>query len=975
MNDTEHLPLANRLEAAPLGRGNDDDQALVEELRAKCTGDDGAVFDNPAVRALIAGISAGSPYLTGLLRRDPARSCRLFAAPPEVRLDTLIVELGVAVRSVTSRKELLAALRAFKNEAALLIALADLGGVWPIMAATRALTRVADAAVSETVGYLFREAQAKGQWLDGDSGDPERTSGYFVLAMGKQGAFELNFSSDIDLIVFYDRDKARLADRSEAQTFYVKLTQELVKCLSEQTGDGYVFRGDLRLRPDPGATQAAMSTDAALQYYESFGQNWERAAMIKARPIAGDIAAGEAFLKDLAPFVWRKYLDYAAIADVHAMKRQIHVHRGFGEIAVAGHNIKVGRGGIREIEFFAQTQQLIAGGRQPDLRSRATLTTLDILVRRGWIEAATRDDLAEAYRYLRWLEHRIQMVADQQTHELPSDPERLEAFARFAGYGDVETLTQVVRQQLETVQQHYSVLFEDVPQLSATSANLVFTGEDDDPGTIEALTAMGYARPAHVIATVRAWHRGRYPAVRSEKVRERLTDVQPVLIEALADTVDPDAALVGFDRFLGQLPAGIQLFALLKANPDLMRLLANIVGSAPRLASILSKRRRVFDAVLDPRTMAATPDPNEVADVIASEFAAAGSFEEILDRARVIGGEQMFLVGVRILTGDISAENAGGAFAVLAEELIRQLHDAVLADFKERHGAIAGGEVGVLAMGKLGGREMTASSDLDLITVYDFDPAATSSDGARPLAPSQYYARLTQRLISALSAPTAEGLLYEVDMRLRPSGQKGPVATQLSSFVEYQKTQAWTWEHMALTRARVIAGPEELRARIADAVHASLVIPRDRTKIAEDVRDMRARIAKEKGTDNIWDLKQARGGFVDIEFACQFLQLVHAAERPDILDQRTEQAIAKIRDAGFLSAGSASVLLDTLGLIQALGQVTRLCFEGPFDPDKAPDGLKDLLAKIGSEPTFGHLEARLRQALADSAAVFDEIVV
>ena len=974
MTETEHLPLSDRLQTGPLARGSDDDHTLAEELLAKCDAADGAVLDKPAVRRLIAGISDGSPYLTGLLHRDPGRACRLFGSSPEARLDALIVELGEAVRAVASRKELLAALRAFKNEAALLISLADLGGVWPIMTATRALTRVADAAVSEAVGHLFREAQAKGLWLGDDTAEPAPGSGYFVLAMGKHGAFELNFSSDIDLIVFYDRDKAQLADRSEAQTFYVKLTQELVKCLSEQTEDGYVFRADLRLRPDPGATQVAMSTDAALQYYESFGQNWERAAMIKARPIAGDTAAGEAFLKDLAPFVWRKYLDYAAIADVHAMKRQIHVHRGFGKIAVAGHNIKVGRGGIREIEFFAQTQQLIAGGRQPDLRSRETLNTLDILAARGWIEPQARDDLAEAYCYLRWLEHRIQMVADQQTHELPSDPDQLAGFARFAGYEDVAALTAAVRRRLETVQQHYSVLFEDVPQLSTTSANLVFTGEDDDPGTIEALTAMGYARPAHVVATVRAWHRGRYPAVRSEKVRERLTEVQPVLIEALADTVDPDAALIGFDRFLGQLPAGIQLFALLKANPELMRLLANIVGSAPRLANILSKRRRVFDAVLDPRTIAPTPDASEIADVIAREFAAAGSFEEVLDRARVIGGEQTFLVGVRILTGDISAENAGSAFATLAEELIRQLHDAVTTDFTERHGEIAGGSIGVVAMGKLGGREMTASSDLDLITVYDFNPAATESNGARPLAPSQYYARQTQRLISALSAPTAEGLLYEVDMRLRPSGQKGPVATQLSSFVEYQKTQAWTWEHMALTRARVIAGPAPLRDKIAAAIHDSLIMPRDHDKVADGVRDMRQRIAKEKGTENIWDLKQVRGGFVDIEFACQFLQLVHAAARPDVLDQRTEQAIGKIRDAGLLSAGSASALLDTLGLIQALGQVTRLCFEGPFDPEKAPDGLKDLLAKIGGEPNFGQLEARLRQALADSAAAYDAIV-
>ncbi len=971
--DTQRA-LMHRLVGAPRVANGADGAAFIADLAGRCRGDRTAdVLDQPAVRALLGGIEAGSPHLTGLIRRDPDRFCRIMRQGPETHLDTLIDDLRTDLREAGDQKSLMAILRRFKAEAALLIACADLGGVWPIMTVTHALTRVADAAVAATVAALFRTAQARGTWLD-EEAEPASRSGFFILAMGKHGAFELNYSSDIDLIVFYDRDGAQLADPSEMQAFYVRLTRDLVKCLAEHTGDGYVFRTDLRLRPDPGATQAAMSTDAALHYYESFGQNWERAAMIKARPIAGDIAAGDRFLSELAPFIWRKYLDYAAIADVHAMKRQIHVHRGFARIAVAGHNIKLGRGGIREIEFFAQTQQLIAGGRQPDLRARETLTTLDRLVERSWIEPAARDDLALSYRYLRWLEHRIQMVADEQTHQLPSDPERLKRFAAFAGYASVDDLAAEVRGHLERVQAHYSALFEDVPQLSATSANLVFTGEDDDPDTLEALQGMGYKRPSQAIAAVRAWHRGRYPAVRTEKTRERLTDVQPVLIEALADTVDPDAALAGFDRFLSRLPAGIQLFALLKAHPDLLRLVANIMGSAPRLANILSRRRRVFDAVLDPRIIGTIPKQAEIAAIVADELANAASYEELLDQARVIGGEQMFLVAVRILTGVIGADNAGGAFAVLAEELIRQLHAAVDDDFAQRHGRVAGGGVGVVAMGKLGGREMTASSDLDLITVYEFDPKATGSDGARPLAVSQYYARLTQRLISALSAPTAEGQLYEVDMRLRPSGQKGPVATQLSSFVEYQRAQAWTWEHMALTRARVISGPQQLRAKIEAAIHRALVVERDAAKIAADVRDMRARIAKEKGTENIWDLKQVRGGLVDIEFTGQYLQLVHAFDHPDVLDQNTQDAINKLRDRDLIDGADAAILLETLGLLQSLGQITRLCFEGPFDPQTAPDGLKELLARTAGEPNFALLEAKMRQAMGASAAIFDRVV-
>ncbi|MEI9900797.1 MAG: bifunctional [glutamine synthetase] adenylyltransferase/[glutamine synthetase]-adenylyl-L-tyrosine phosphorylase [Hyphomicrobium sp.] len=800
-------------------------------------------------------------------------------------------------------------------------------------------------------------------------------AGYIVLAMGKYGAGELNYSSDIDLIVFYDRDRIRTAPGVEPQAFFVRLTRDLVQMMEERTGEGYVFRTDLRLRPDAGATQLAMSTAAALVYYESFGQNWERAALIKARPAAGDIEAGAELMGELSPFVWRKYLDYAAIADVHAMKRQIFAHRGFGGIAVAGHNIKLGAGGIREIEFFAQTQQLIAGGRQSDLRVRQTIEALARLAERRWIKPRVAKELSEAYLFLRRIEHRLQMVADEQTHEVPEDPARLAAFAQFCGYQDTRTFARELTLRLETVQKHYAALFEDAPVLTAGASNMVFAGQKDDPGTLAKLQEMGFSQPSEVLAIVRGWHHGRYPAVRTARARERLTEVQPLLIEALADTADPDRALASFDRFVAELPAGVQLFSLLRANTGLLRLLADIMGTAPRLSRILSRRRRLLDAVLDPGTLGTLPTADELDALIAAEIGAGDEdMQHVLDRARVVGSEQQFLIGVRVLSGAIKANQAGGAYALLAERLIDALKRACERELARAHGEVPGGGAAILAMGKLGGREMTAASDLDLILIYDFEEGAEQPDGPRPLAPTQYYARLTQRLISALSSATAEGSLYEVDLRLRPSGQQGPVATQLKSFVDYQRHTAWTWEHMALTRARVIAGPPPLRAGVAEAVRQSLVWPRDKAKVAADVLEMRARIAKEKGSEDIWDLKQVRGGLVDVEFIAQYLQLVHAATQPQVLDQSTVEAFRKLRDAGALGAPHADVLIPATRLLLDLTQILRLCLEGRFDPATAPSGLKALLARAGDAPSFAELEARLKATLTAVSGVFQEIV-
>jgi [glutamine synthetase] adenylyltransferase / [glutamine synthetase]-adenylyl-L-tyrosine phosphorylase len=975
------MPLADRIVSAPVPH----DTALAErhmgELRAKCADNDladlRAALEDPKVSKLLAGIFGCSPFLASLILQDPATLSACLAAEPELYLGHIGAALEGGMAGATRMDEAMKPLRRGKKRLALLAALADLGGVWGVDAVTAALSNGADMLVRAAVRHVLRGAVQRGDLLDADPQAPEPASGYIVLGMGKYGARELNYSSDIDLIVFYDLARSRLKSGVEASPFYVRITRDLVKLMTERTADGYVFRTDLRLRPDPGATQVALSTNAALHYYEVFGQNWERAAFIKARPVAGDIDGGEAFLRGLAPYIWRKYLDYAAIADIHAMKRQIHAHKGHARIAMHGHNLKLGRGGIREIEFFVQTQQLIAGGRQPDLRLPQTVAALGALARREWITQDAERELASAYRFLRGIEHRLQMIADEQTHSLPSDPAKFELAAHFSGYADGEAMARELKACLETVQRHYAALFEDVPALSRQDApgSLVFTGDSDDPATVETLRAMGFSSPAGVISTVRGWHFGRYPAMRSARARESLTEFTPHLLEALSRTAQPDMALATFDRFLAELPAGVQLFALLRSNPGLLRILADIMGTAPRLARVLSRRPRVIDAVLDPGFLGETPSEAELAELVRGALANGRSYEDCLDRVRALGQEQAFLIGVNVLSGAVTAEKAGPAYTALADQLIAGLQEQVEGLMERQHGRVHGGQVCVLGMGKLGGREMTANSDLDLILIYDFDDAAGNFNGLKPVSAPQYYARLTQRLISALAAPTAEGQLYAVDMRLRPSGKAGPVATSLASFIRYQAAEAWTWEHMALTRARVVSGPPPLREAIGKTVADVLRQRRDRAKTAADVRDMRARIEQEKGTKDIWDIKYHRGGLVDVEFIAQYLQLIHAHDRPDLLDQNTARGLEKLRAAGLLSEGDAEILLPAAHLYHDLTQILRLCAEGQFKPDAAPDGLKAMLAAAAGQPSFAAVEALLRERLEAVTERFDALIV
>ena len=925
---------------------------------------------HPRARTILLGIAEASPYLFDLIRADPARAARLLACDPVAYFPVLVEQTTQVVAAASSEADVMQRLRRTKSEAALLIALCDIGGVWPAMQVTQALTHLAVISVQCALRYLLRQEASRGRLQPASIETPEDGSGLVVMAMGKMGAGELNYSSNIDLIVFFDLDAPTLAPDIEPQPFFVRVTQGLARLLQQRTGDGYVFRVDLRLRPDPASTQVAISTASALNYYEREGRTWERAAMIKAQPCAGDAKAGTALLAEIAPFVWRKHLDFAALADVHDMKRQMQTYRGQSEIAVEGHNVKVGRGGIREIEFFAQTQQLIAGGRHPELRVRPTLDALNVLATSNWITLEARDELTAAYLFLRRVEHRLQMVADEQTHTLPEDAEGMERFARFLGYDGRTGFAADLLQHLNCVQGHYGRLFEGDPAGTAKLPAVDYSKGPDDPRLLEQLGKLGFKKPLMVAEIVRQWTAGEYRALRLDATRQAFLEFLPALIGGLADAEEPDNAVVAFDHFLQALQRGGRLISLLGQNRELVALVALVLGAAPRLGDMLARQPQIMDGLIDPRFFGAMPDRRELSDRLAATLGDADSYEEFLDRLRLFGQESLFLIGVRILSGTVSARQASVAFADVAEGIVDTLHRLVLEQFAVQHGRIKGQRTAIVAMGKLGSREMTASSDLDLILIYDFDHDQPDSDGARSLHGAQYFARLTQRLISAFTTRTNYGVLYEVDMRLRPSGRAGPLASRLDSFAEYQDHEAWTWEHMALTRARVVSSSPEFRRSVEGTIHDVLIRRREGAEIASDVAEMRRAIALEKGEDDVWDLKYAAGGMVDIEFIAQYLQLVHAAERPEILSVSTLQVLDNAARLGILPATAVEVLRPAARLYHDLTQILRLCVSGKFRPETAGEDLLRVMTRAGDAPDFSSLEARLRETQAEVRRVF-----
>jgi [glutamine synthetase] adenylyltransferase / [glutamine synthetase]-adenylyl-L-tyrosine phosphorylase len=887
----------------------------------------------PELTGLLQATAGCSPYLKDLMEREADWLRAALHDRPEQAFAALMVGL-----EAVPVDQLGAALRAAKRRAALLTALCDLGGVWGLLQVTGALTTLADRAVDLCLKRLVADEIRRGKLPGAGPDDAETAGGMVALAMGKMGAGELNYSSDIDLICLFDQERYK-DDWQEARAAFIRVTRKMTALLSDTMAGGYVFRTDLRLRPDASVTPVCLSMAAAYAYYEAEGRTWERAAYIKARPCGGDLAAGERFLKSLTPFVWRKHLDFAAIQDAHDMRLRIREHRGLnGRLEVEGHNMKLGQGGIREIEFFTQTRQLIAGGRDTSLRDRSTLGGLQALAAKDWVPQGVAEHLSGLYLAHREVEHRLQMVRDEQTHTMPATAEGVARIAAFCGQSEV-TFRQGLLQRLQATDRLTEGFFapaevEDGPELSD-----------------------------HARGIVAGWQG--YPCLRSDRAQAIFRRLRPVLLKRLARAANPDEALVALDGFLAGLPSGVQIFSLFEANPSLVDLIVDIAGTAPALALYLSRNAAVLDGVIGGSFFAPWPGLAHLTGDLVAKLAEAPDYERKLDTARRWMKEWHFRVGVHHLRGLIDGFEAGKSYADLAEAVIVALWPVVADDFASRHGAMPGRGAVVLGMGSLGAGRLNAGSDLDLILIYDA-AGVEMSEGKRPLAARPYYARLTQAMVTALSAQTAEGRLYEVDVRLRPSGRQGPVATSIESFRNYQETEAWTWEHLALTRARVLAGEATLGAEVEDFRRQVLAEKGRGAKVRADVADMRGRLAQAKPGEGGWDAKFGPGRLMDIELLAQTLAL-----RVAVPARQVERQIALGAKAAEMSQSDQQALLDAYRLCWRLQCAARLLTDRTATPETLGEGGRAFILRDCGVETAAALTERLETAAALAGAVIE----
>lgn len=921
---------------------------------------------------LLKAIYGNSPYLGTLIDKNPEYVSQLVTQDPQDLCNQTIEQLKTDSQNITTEAECMMLLRQAKQKIALLTAIGDITEIWTLDQVTKALSKFAEVSLNIALNKILHDAANKGDLAPAFPDNPSRKCGFIVLAVGKLGGKELNYSSDIDLILFYDKKKLPYTGKKTIQHFTVECAKRLINIMQERTADGYVFRMDLRLRPDPGSMPLAISTVAAMTYYESVGQNWERMALIKARPVAGDLTAGRNVIKGLVPFIWRKYLDFAMIEDIVSVKRQIESKYNVTSDQLYGYNIKLGHGGIREIEFFTSIQQLIWGGRERILRSVPTCKSLKNLVACKKVKESTVKSLIEIYYFLRKLEHRLQMINDQQTHTLGKTEQDMYHIACFMGYAHTEGFIKDLEQKLQTVQEHYRNLYAASPSLGSGTGSLVFTGTEEDPETVENIRKLGFEHPEAVSSTIRSWHHGRIRATRNKRARELLTELVPSILKALGKTSHPDTAFRKFDEFLSKVPSGLQLFSLFMQHVDLLNIIGEIMGCYPYLANNLSRYPSLIDYILSHDFL----DPLRKRDVLREHleqlFTTAENYEQILNIARRWAHDRQFRVGVQLIKKLITTEQAERALSDIAETVLGKLLEYVEEEFTQKHGTITGGEFSILAMGKLGSRSLSFGSDIDLIFIYNVDDMSSESDGDAPLTATEYYARLSRRYISAFSALTVEGKLYDIDMRLRPSGNDGPMATSLETFEKYYTEKAWTWEYMALTRARVIAGSHKMRQHINQVIKETLTRPRDEVVLATDVTTIRAKIEQQYGSFNIWDIKYVQGGLIDLEFIAQFLQLKHAHKHPDILNVNTKRVFSQLIKEQIITEQEGQKFTEAITLFLSLQSLLRLASDNISDRFFMSEAIKQELVRLTDYSSFEEIEQTLTNTQQQVNTYFKE---
>jgi glutamate-ammonia-ligase adenylyltransferase len=802
--------------------------------------------DRPDWTGALERARAHAPFLARSLDRQPELAGLLAAGEGEAALDW--------AKARGCEGEVEPALRRERLALATALAIADLAGAFALARVVRELTDFADRALDRAIRAAIHERTGE-----------ETSAGFVALALGKQGAGELNYSSDIDPVLLFDPDRLPRREKDDPGEAAQRYARRIVRLLAENTAEGYVMRVDLRLRPASEISPPAVPIASALAHYQGQALAWERAAFVRARPAAGDIALGEEFLAATRPFVWRRHLDFGAVAEIRRLTKRIREEHEGPPRPGPGFDVKRGRGGIREIEFYAQTHQLIHGGRDASLRVRGTREALDALAAAGHIAPGDARNLGEGYDRLRVIEHRLQMVHDRQTHSLPESAEALDAVARLDGLADGEALVAELEALTERTGAIYEALIrEDAPAAPPAPAPSPPRKPEADPD--------GRTARAHALAErMEGWRDGRYQSLRSAQALAAFDAIAPTLAEAFLDADDPERALVRWESVLDRAISAINLFHLLKARPGLLDRLISALTLAPVLADELARRPELLDILLDREAPAV---PRAVEAIMGRIMAAAArdDYEALLDAIRVVTGEIRFALGVELIEGRADPLDVAASLSRTAEAALRLAREGAAAEFAKAHGRIEDGELLVLGLGRFGGGALTHASDLDIVYLFTGDFAA-QSDGARPLGATHYFNRLASRVSAALSVPTAEGALYEIDTRLRPQGAQGPLAVSCEAFAKYQREAAWTWEHMALARARVLAASPAARKDVEAIIKDVLFRPRDADDLRESVLEMRDTMARHKTPGGALDVKLLRGGLVDFEFLVHYLQL------------------------------------------------------------------------------------------------------
>jgi len=806
------------------------------------------------VAEAIARADANSPFLAGLMDRNADLMPLIHAGDFDTALANALARSTDLVGT---------ALRKQRQGVALVTAIADLAGVWDLTRVTHILSDFADHALDQAIEATIQERML---------GAPNQ--GFAVIALGKHGGRELNYSSDIDPIFLFDPKTLPHREGEDVAEVAVRYGRRVIALLSALDGDGYVFRVDMRLRPSPEVSPIVLPVEAAIGYYESSALAWEQAAFIRARVSSGDRALGAYFMHAITPFIWRKSLDFGQLKNITAMTAQIRDHYAKGQKMGLGFDLKRGHGGIRECEFFAQAHQLIHGGRDPVLRVPDTRAALQALAAAGPISVQEAETLSSAYTDLRTFEHRLQMHGDRQTHEIPANRDTADAVARLHGLADADALI--------------AAIAPITAQVAAIYDRMVDAGGGEGPRMAdeglpleEQLTDLGYADPAAVMQRLARWRSGKIRAIRSESARDAFETVLPAIMAALAQAPDSDRAIARFDNMIEAMPSAINVFRLLEARPGLLQLVGDILSYAPTLADDLGRQSRYLDALIDTSAMHLPGDVAALQDAMQRRIGDA-DYQSTLDIVRDYVGEKRFALGVQLIEGRSDALDIARSYAHLAEASLQTLTAATVAEFEKAHGKVAGSELIILALGRLGGKALTHASDLDLILLFNGDHLA-ESDGPRVLGATQYFNRLAQRVIAAMSVATASGALYEVDTRLRPSGADGLLCASVKSFAQYQRDDAWTWEHMALTRARVLFGSAYARRAVTAIVWDVLNTQRDSVQLHTDITTMRKDMAAHKPPKGPLDVKLLPGGLVDMEFIIHALQLqTHAGIKPQL---------------------------------------------------------------------------------------------